>query len=145
MKAFKGEDGTIRLFRPELNAERLLRSCERLTLPSFDKGAFVELTKQLVSVDRAWVPAGRGYSLYIRPTVIATQASLGVGASNSALMFTLLNPVGPYFASGFKPISLLGETHYSRAWPGGAGFTKCGGNYAPTILPQASPNDVIED
>ncbi len=114
MKAFRGEDGKVRLFRPTLNAERLNRSCERLTLPTFETDGFMRCVTEAVRTDAAWIPSGRGYSLYIRPTVIATQASLGVGSSSSALFYIICCPTGPYFTSGFKPVSLLGESSYGN-------------------------------
>eukprot|EP00912_Choanoflagellata_sp_UC4_P001515 UC4_evm1s958 len=136
MKAYVAEDRTIRLFRPDLNMARLSRSVERLALPAFDRDEFLECIKELVRIDSHWIPEGRGYSLYIRPTAIANGVSLGVGASKEALLFTILSPVGPYYKEGFKPVTLLADTVNVRAWPGGAGDTKIGGNYGPTILPQ---------
>jgi branched-chain amino acid aminotransferase len=116
--------------------ERLAKSCVRLTLPAAPPAELQAAIVQLVRTDLDWVPAGRGFSLYLRPTVIATQTSLGVGPSDSSLLFTIMSPVGPYFASGFKPISLHANTQFVRSWHGGVGDAKCGGNYAPTILPQ---------
>lgn len=137
MKAFRGVDGRVRLFRPDLNARRLLKSSQRLALPTFDTEQFLLCLKDLVVKDQAWIPDGRGYSLYIRPTAISTQPTLGVGACSSSLLFVILSPVGAYYATGFKPVTLLADTRYVRAWPGGTGDTKCGGNYASTIKPQA--------
>ncbi|EGD72457.1 branched-chain-amino-acid aminotransferase [Salpingoeca rosetta] len=136
MKAFRGVDDRVRLFRPQRNITRLLKSSQRLTLPSFDGDAFLKLLTHLVKKDAAWVPAGRGYSLYIRPTHIATQPILGVGATEQSRLFVINSPVGAYYATGFKPVRLLADPQFVRAWPGGMGDTKCGGNYAPTILPQ---------
>jgi branched-chain amino acid aminotransferase len=136
LKAFRGDDGHVRLFRPELNMQRLAASCVRLTLPAADPAQLQAAITALVQTDLAWIPAGRGFSLYLRPTVIATQTSLGVGPSDSSLLFVITSPVGPYFASGFKPISLHANTQFVRSWHGGVGDAKCGGNYAPTILPQ---------
>eukprot|EP01147_Barroeca_monosierra_P002620 gene2620-5522_t len=136
MKAFRGSDGRVRLFRPERNVQRLLKSSRRLTLPEFDADEFLKLLTRLVQLDEAWVPAGRGYSLYIRPTHIATQPILGVGPTEASRLFVITSPVGAYYATGFKPVRLLADPKYVRAWPGGMGDTKCGGNYAPTILPQ---------
>lgn len=137
MKAFRGHDNKIRMFRPELNATRLLKSCTRLALPAFDKSEFLKCLEALVAKDKEWVPPGRGYSLYIRPTAISTQPTLGVGSCSSSLLFAILSPVGAYYSTGFKPVNLLADTRYVRAWTGGMGDTKCGGNYASTIKPQA--------
>ncbi|EGC39193.1 branched-chain amino acid aminotransferase [Dictyostelium purpureum] len=136
MKAYKDEKGQIRLFRPMENMKRFENSAKRICLPTFDKEAVVELIKKLVTIDKDWIPEGKGYSLYLRPTLIATQNSLGVGASNSALMFVIASPVGPYYPEGFKPVRLIADDQYVRAWAGGSGAFKLGSNYAPTIFPQ---------
>lgn len=75
-------------------------------------------------------------SLYIRPTMIGTQAGLGVGASTEILLFVIMSPVGPYYKTGFKPVSLLATTEHVRAWPGGTGAFKLGSNYAGGVVPQ---------
>ncbi|TPX62115.1 branched-chain-amino-acid transaminase [Powellomyces hirtus] len=136
MKAYKDKNGTIRMFRPDLNMARLNKSCARLTLPTFAAGELLELIKEFLRVDSNWIPTERGYSLYLRPTVIATQESLGVGASNRALMYVIASPVGPYYKTGFNAVSLFATRDYVRAWPGGTGDAKVGGNYAPGIRPQ---------
>lgn len=136
MKAYLDDDNCIRLFRPECNMERMNDSMKRLFLPSFDEEAFLECIKELVKVDKDWIPKGEGYSLYIRPTGISTHPYLGVGASNDAKLYVILSPVGPYYPTGFAPVSLLADTQNVRAWPGGTGSSKVGGNYGPTILPQ---------
>lgn len=84
MKAYKDKDGNIRLFRPDMNAKRLWKSAHRLALPAFDQGAFIELLKQLMKVDERWIPAERGYSVYIRPTIIGTQVGKQLAVSGSA-------------------------------------------------------------
>ena len=78
----------------------------------------------------------KGYSLYLRPTMIGTQRTLGVGPPGSALLFVIASPVGPYYPTGFKAISLEATTYAIRAWPGGVGASKLGANYAPCIVPQ---------
>ena len=127
---------------------RFLKSCKRLMLPEFDKKELLECIKKFVKEDERWIPSERGianhldillilgYSLYLRPTAIATQESLGVGASSKALIFVIASPVGPYYKTGFSAVSLYASTKYVRAWPGGTGDAKIGGNYAPGILPQ---------
>eukprot|EP00923_Selenidium_pygospionis_P032311 GHVN01057022.1.p3 GENE.GHVN01057022.1~~GHVN01057022.1.p3 ORF type:complete len:373 (-),score=43.66 GHVN01057022.1:2018-3136(-) len=137
MKAFRShKDDKVRLFRPELNVSRMLISAERLALPTFEPRELLVLIKKLVDTDKAWCPRGEGYSLYIRPTCISTQPSLPVAPPRSAKLFVILSPVGPYFPTGFKPVSLLADVRYVRAYPGGVGDAKVGGNYAPTIRPQ---------
>eukprot|EP01130_Rhizamoeba_saxonica_P013429 TRINITY_DN5734_c0_g1_i4.p1 TRINITY_DN5734_c0_g1~~TRINITY_DN5734_c0_g1_i4.p1 ORF type:complete len:384 (+),score=79.39 TRINITY_DN5734_c0_g1_i4:39-1190(+) len=136
MKAYKDEKGRVRLFRPMKNIERLQTSSQRLALPSFDGDEFLECMKELLRVDSDWVPTEKGYSLYIRPTFIATTGCLGVAAPSDSLLYVIMSPVGPYFPSGFKPVKLYADENNVRAWPGGAGSYKVGGNYAPTILPQ---------
>ncbi|KAG0568519.1 hypothetical protein KC19_6G025400 [Ceratodon purpureus] len=136
MKVYKGKDGQLRLFRPEMNMDRLARSAARLTLPKFDKVELLECIKELVRVERDWVPDAEGFSVYIRPTMIGTHPFLGVGPTREAMLYVILSPVGPYFPSGLKPIKLYVETENVRAFSGGVGNYKIGGNYAPTILPQ---------
>ncbi|KAI8998075.1 aminotransferase [Gaertneriomyces semiglobifer] len=136
MKAYKDASGKIRLFRPNMNMLRLNKSCERVTLPTFDGDELLSCIKEFLKVETDWIPADRGYSLYLRPTCIATQESLGVGPSNKALMFVIASPVGPYYKTGFNPVSLYATQDFVRAWPGGSGDTKIGANYAPGIRPQ---------
>ncbi|XP_021955005.1 branched-chain-amino-acid aminotransferase, cytosolic [Folsomia candida] len=136
MKAYRGSDGKIRLFRPDLNMIRLLQGARRSMLPSFDPLEFVECMKRLIKIEEEWIPHSETSSLYIRPTFIGTDPSLGVALSNHAMLFVILCPVGPYFATGFKPVSLFADPSYVRAWPGGCGDTKLGANYAPTVFVQ---------
>ncbi|KAF9529456.1 branched-chain amino acid aminotransferase II [Crepidotus variabilis] len=136
MKAYKDEQGRVTLFRPDMNMRRMNTSAARIALPTFDGNALLELIKKLVHLDKEWIPTLPGYSMYIRPTMIATQKAIGVGPPNEALLFVILCPVGPYYAGGFKPVSLYGTTDYVRAAPGGTGAFKLGVNYAPGILPQ---------
>ncbi|XP_056309553.1 branched-chain-amino-acid aminotransferase, mitochondrial isoform X3 [Danio aesculapii] len=137
MKAFRGVDNNIRLFRPMLNMERMHRSAERSCLPLFDKTELLKCINKLVETDQEWVPYSTDASLYIRPTFIGTEPSLGVSRAGHALLFVIVGPVGPYFATGsFNPVSLLADPRYVRAWRGGVGEYKMGGNYGPTIAVQ---------
>ncbi|XP_077123311.1 branched-chain-amino-acid aminotransferase, cytosolic isoform X2 [Ranitomeya variabilis] len=137
MKAYRGEDGKIRLFRPQLNMERMLRSAKRLTLPAFDKRELLDCIRQLIHVDRAWVPESSAASLYVRPVFIGTEPSLGVKRPSKAMIYVILSPVGPYFSSGaFTPISLWADPKYVRAWKGGTGDSKIGGNYGNSLFAQ---------
>ena len=133
LKAYRTADGRIQLFRPIDNARRLNDSCERLCIPAIDENLFVEAVKTLVAVDREWVPDQPGTSLYIRPFIIATDASLGVHASHTYLFCIITGPVGAYYAEGINPVRIYVEDEYIRAAPGLTGFTKCGGNYAASI------------
>lgn len=137
MKAFRGVDNRIRLFRPMLNMERMHRSADRSCLPLFDKVELLECIRKLVEVDQEWVPYSLDASLYIRPTFIGTEPSLGVSLAKHAMIFVIVGPVGPYFATGsFNPVSLLADPAFVRAWKGGVGAFKMGGNYGPTIAVQ---------
>lgn len=126
LKAYKDTHGVIRLFRPHLNMLRLGSSAERLALPRPDPYELQKLIGELVKVDSEWVPAEPGYSLYIRPTLIGIQESLGVAPANKALLFVICSPVGPYYKTGFSAVSLFAENKYVRAWPGGTGCYKLG-------------------
>ncbi|KAK9400158.1 branched-chain-amino-acid aminotransferase cytosolic [Crotalus adamanteus] len=137
MKAYRGVDGKIRLFRPRLNMDRMLRSAARATLPGFDKEELLQCIQKLVEVEKEWVPYSTSASLYIRPTLIGTEPSLGVKKPSRAILYVILSPVGPYFSSGtFNPISLWADPKYVRAWKGGTGDCKLGGNYGSSIYAQ---------
>lgn len=127
MKAYKViPDQSLRLFRPDLNMKRLSQSMDRLHMPGFDfdRNELVQCIKELVQIDEKWIPSGEGYSLYIRPTVIATHPFLGLAAPESLLLYVITSPVGPYYKSGFAPVRLTADTAYVRAWPGGTGAFK---------------------
>lgn len=140
MKAYKALDDekSISLFRPDMNMKRLASSMNRLHMPGsdFDGQELIKCLKELVLLDKDWIPHGEGYSLYIRPTVIATHPFLGLTSPTSILLYVICCPVGPYYMSGFAPVRLTADTEYVRAWPGGTGSYKIGGNYAATIKPQ---------
>ncbi|XP_052279510.1 branched-chain-amino-acid aminotransferase, cytosolic-like isoform X2 [Dreissena polymorpha] len=139
MKAFRGVDNRIRLFRPMENMKRMLTSAERSALPTFEGRELVELIKKLISIDVDWVPKAskeQPSSLYVRPTYIATEPTLGVAISTTAKLFVIIGPVGPYYATGLAPVKLLADPQYVRSWPGGSGGFKMGCNYAPTLYTQ---------
>jgi branched-subunit amino acid aminotransferase/4-amino-4-deoxychorismate lyase len=136
MKAFAGEDGQVRLFRPELNMARLLRSATRLSLPEFDPDELLPILKRLVALDAAWTPRAEGSSLYIRPVISATNGSIGFKVEQ-AILTVVLAPGGPFFPTGLQPISMLVDENNLRAAPGGVGWCKAAGNYAPTLRPLA--------
>ena len=136
LKAYKDKTGNVRLFRPDKNMARLNKSSARIALPTFEPTAFIDLINKFVQVEKKSIPDQRGYSLYLRPTMIGTQKTLGVGAPGSALLYVIASPVGPYYPTGFKAVSLEATDYAVRAWPGGVGDKKLGANYAPCILPQ---------
>ncbi|KAI0014516.1 aminotransferase [Xylariomycetidae sp. FL0641] len=135
-KAYCAADGSIRLFRCDMNMARLNGSAARLALPTFDAEQLQDLLKALVRLDQRLIPKERGYSLYIRTCMIGTQPTLGIGPSASALLFAIASPVGPYYSTGFKAVDLEATSESIRAWPGGVGDKKLGANYGPCILPQ---------
>ncbi|XP_071830336.1 branched-chain-amino-acid aminotransferase, cytosolic-like isoform X1 [Apostichopus japonicus] len=137
MKAYRGEDNIVRVFRPYENMKRMLNTAERATLPLFNGAELVQSIAHLVNLDSDWVPHSTTSSLYVRPTFIGTEPSLGVNNPSRALLFVILCPVGPYFKTGtFSPVSLYADTVNVRAWKGGVGNFKLGSNYGPTIYPQ---------
>ncbi|KAG8200143.1 hypothetical protein JTE90_018928 [Oedothorax gibbosus] len=137
MKAFRSENGKVHLFRPDMNMTRMLLTAERAALPKFDGEELLKCMKKLVAIDKNWIPKREGCALYIRPTFIGIEPSLGVGSAKKALLYIITGPVGSYFPSGQeKAVSLLADPNHIRAWPGGVGDKKMGCNYAPTILIQ---------
>ena len=136
LKAYRRDDGKIQLFRPEKNAERMIRSNERLCMPAFPVEDFVEAVKALVKKEEAWVPSEPNTSLYIRPFMFATENALGVHMATAYKFMVICCPVGAYYATGLDPVKILVEDELVRAVKGGTGFTKCGGNYAGSILGQ---------
>ncbi len=141
MKAYPAPGGGTLLFRPLDNLARLNASCRRLCIPELPLEDVFEGLKALLRLEAGWVPRDPGTSLYIRPTVIATEPALGVKASDSFLFFVILSPVGAYYASGFKPVRIVVEEDYTRAAPGGTGSVKCGGNYAASIRAGAQAHE----
>lgn len=141
MKAYRDADGQIRLFRPEMNTRRFQTSMSRLGMPEFDQVELAQAIANLIKVDENWVPEGDGYSLYIRPTAMATNVGLGLAPPTNVSIFTILSPSGPYYSDkdgkpSFAPVKLYADKENVRAWPGGVGANKVGGNYGPTIAPQ---------
>ncbi|RFU75934.1 branched-chain amino acid aminotransferase [Trichoderma arundinaceum] len=136
MKAYKDKEGKIRFFRPDKNMARFNKSASRIALPTFRPSDLIDLISRLVKIDEGFIPNERGYSLYLRPTIIGTQTTLGINPPDSALLFVIASPVGPYYPTGFKAISLEATNYAVRAWPGGVGDKKLGANYAPCVLPQ---------
>lgn len=136
MKAYKDAQGRIRLFRPDKNMARFNKSASRIALPTFAPTALIDLIAEFAKLESRFIPHKKGYSLYLRPTMIGTQKTLGVGPPGSALLYVIASPVGPYYPTGFKAVSLEATDYAVRAWPGGVGDSKLGANYAPCIVPQ---------
>lgn len=133
MKAFRQDNGNIVLFRPEFNWNRMRMGADRLCMKAPDKETFIEGIKAVVRQDQKWVPSARGSALYIRPTLIGTEAFLGVRPSKKYLFYVILSPVGSYYKSGLKPVRIWVENQFVRASPGGLGETKAGANYAASL------------
>ncbi|MCH5190698.1 MAG: branched-chain amino acid aminotransferase [Oscillospiraceae bacterium] len=134
LKAYRCPDGSVQLFRPDKNAERMQSTHRRLCIPEIPVEDFVEAVKALVSVDKDWVPSEPETSLYIRPFTIATEPVLGVKASDKYQFIIICSPSGAYYEEGMNPVKIYVEDEFVRAAPGGTGYIKCGGNYAASII-----------
>ena len=134
MKAYRQTEGGIALFRPDMNIQRMNRSARRMVMPKLDPDLFLDALKSLIQLDCDWVPDADGTSLYIRPTMIATESTLGVSVSNQYLFFIITLPVGAFYAEGFNPTRIFVEQNHVRAVSGGVGEVKTSGNYSATLL-----------
>jgi branched-chain amino acid aminotransferase len=134
MKAYRGKDGGIYLFRPADNLQRMNLSAARLCMPQLDVDEVLAALKELLRLDQDWIPSAKGATLYIRPTMIATEAALGVRPAKQYLFFVILSPVGAYYPEGFNPVKIYVTDKYVRAVPGGVGHVKTAGNYASSIM-----------
>ncbi len=135
LKAYTTVDGHIVCFRPDLNADRMIDSCERLEMPVFPKERFLEAVEQVVSANEAYVPPyGSGATLYIRPYMFGSNAVIGVKPAREYQFRMFVTPVGPYFKGGAKPITIR-VCDYDRAAPHGTGHIKAGLNYAMSLFP----------
>ena len=141
MKAYRADDGRVLLFRPEENFARLNRSNERICIPHIDEEFCLRALKQLVDIDRAWIPESPDSSLYIRPFIIATEPKLGVKQSASYYFIIITSPSGPYYEQGIKPVRIYVESKYVRAVRGGTGTAKAGGNYASGLKAQMEAHE----
>lgn len=136
LKAYKTAAGEIQFFRIDENYKRLNSSNERLCIPEIDVDFCIEATKKLVSIDKDWIPASEGTSLYIRPFIIGCEPVLGVHPANNYKFIIILSPVGSYYAGGLAPVKIYVEPNYVRAVIGGTGYAKTGGNYAASLKAQ---------
>ncbi|MDP2771922.1 MAG: branched-chain amino acid aminotransferase [Nocardioides sp.] len=137
MKAYRHDDGSVWMFRPEENAARMVRSSKRLAFPELPVEDFMQAVDALVAVDGRWVPDPAGEkSLYLRPFMIATEVFLGVRPSQHVTFLVIASPAGAYFKGGVKPVTLWLTEDYTRAGRGGMGAAKTGGNYASSLVAQ---------
>ena len=133
LKAYTTKDGRIVTFRPDLNADRMASSCERLEMPVFPKERFVQAVLDAVKANIDWVPPfGSGATLYIRPYMFGSNAVIGVKPADEYQFRILVTPVGPYFKGGVKPI-VVRISDLDRAAPHGTGDIKAGLNYAMSL------------
>lgn len=134
LKAFRGEDGKIRMFRPDENAKRLMRSADGIMMAPVPEDLFVEACAKVVKLNERFVPpAESGASLYLRPLLIGTGAQVGVKPADEYLFMVFAGPVGPYFKEGFNPVKFQIVKDADRAAPHGTGTIKVGGNYAASL------------
>jgi branched-chain amino acid aminotransferase len=134
LKAFRTPGDAVALFRPQRHLGRLNLSAARLCIPPIDETFALQALQELVRLDADWVPRTPGCSLYIRPTIIATDPALGVHPAQTYLFFVILSPVGAYYPEGFQPVKILVEDRYVRAVSGGLGDAKTPANYAASLL-----------
>lgn len=132
-KAIRGVDGTVRLFRPDRHGARLLQSARRLCMPELPTDLLLKAVIELVRVDRDWIPTAPNTALYLRPTMIGTEAFLGVRPSRTFTFYIIASPVGSYYEGGFTPVSIWVEEACVRAARGGLGAAKTGANYAASL------------
>ncbi|MFT8364139.1 MAG: branched-chain amino acid aminotransferase [Sporolactobacillus sp.] len=142
MKAYRAVDGRILLFRPDKNMKRLNQSCVRLNIPEVDEQFVIQAIKELVAVEKDWVPDQPGQSLYIRPFIIGTEPHLGVHPSGSYKLLVICSPVGSYFGRTTKPVKIYVEDEFVRAVKGGVGFAKTSGNYAASLRAQTKAEEL---
>lgn len=131
IKAYRNESGEAFIFRPYDNFRRFNTSAHRMNMPAVPEEIFIEGMRQLIELDKNWIPARKDHSLYIRPFMFATDCMLGVKPSDTYKFLVILSPTGPYFSA---PMKIAVEEKYTRAAPGGVGFAKNAGNYAGSMI-----------
>jgi len=134
LKAYKTENGDVAIFRPDEHFKRLNRSSKRICIPEVDEEFMLHALKELVTIEKDWIPTKRGESLYIRPFIFGTDEVLGVRPSTTYKLIILLSPVGAYYPEGFKPVKILVQEDYVRAARKGLGECKTPANYAASLL-----------
>ena len=131
LKAFRGKDGKVRVFRCEENAKRMQSSADYVMMKAPSTELFTQAVFKAITLNEAFVPPHEtGASLYVRPLLIGIGAQMGVAPAKEYLFVVFVSPVGPYFKAGFKPVKAMLERKYDRAAPHGTGHVKVGGNYA---------------
>ena len=131
IKAYRYENGDAFIFRPHDNFKRFNTSAERMCMPTVPEEIFIDGMKQLIELDKEWIPTKADHSLYIRPFMFSTDTIIGVKPSDTYLFIIILSPTGPYYSA---PMRIIVEETYTRAAPGGVGFAKNAGNYAASLL-----------
>jgi branched-chain amino acid aminotransferase len=134
LKAFRNARKGVVLFRPDRHLARLNNSAARVCIPPLDEAFALHTLKELVRLDAEWVPRATGCALYVRPTIVANEAALGVHPSRQYIYFVILSPVGAYYKEGFNPVKIIVEEQYVRAAKGGLGAAKTPANYAASLL-----------
>ncbi|HWA33282.1 MAG TPA: hypothetical protein VG737_04085, partial [Cyclobacteriaceae bacterium] len=132
LKAYKNESGDALIFRPLDNWKRMNVSAERMCMPYLPEDVFMEGIRNLLDIDRGWIPMTEGSSLYIRPFMFSADEYIGIRPSDNFTFMIINSPVGPYYST---PVKVKIETHYTRAVEGGTGFAKAGGNYGGSLYP----------
>jgi len=141
LKAYRRKDNKINLFRARDNFIRLNRSADRLCMPAIDIDDVMQGLKKLLMIDQDWIPSSPGTSLYIRPTMFATEPHLGVRPSKKYVFYVIICPVGAYYKEGLNPVKIYVEDIYARTFKGGTGDAKVGGNYAASLLAAEKAKD----
>lgn len=134
IKAYKDRNGNPFIFRPQDNYRRFNISAERMQMPAVPEELFMEGMKQLISLDRNWIPSREDHSLYIRPFMFSSDELIGVRPSDTYKFMIILSPTGPYYVA---PMRIYVEENYVRAVPGGVGYAKAAGNYGASMLATA--------
>lgn len=142
LKAYRGKGDQIFLFRPYENIKRMNASAERMCMPGIEADLFMNALQKLIFLEKDWIPRGIGTSLYIRPTMIATECALGVHPANQYLFFIILGPVGAYYPEGFNPTKMYVSEEYVRSVRGGVGNCKAAGNYAASLYASRLANEM---
>ena len=143
LKAYRGKDGKIRIFRMEENAKRFIRSAEGIKMQPMPVELFCEMVRKVVKLNERFIPPyGTGASLYIRPLEIGISAQVGVKPASEYMVIMLVTPVGPYFKNGFKPSKICMSREYDRVAPKGTGSIKIGGNYAASLVAGEKAHDL---
>ncbi|KGX89666.1 branched-chain amino acid aminotransferase [Pontibacillus marinus] len=140
LKAYLSPEGEAQLFRPDINLKRINNSNERMCIPKIDEEFALDAMKELVALEKDWIPEAEGTSLYIRPFIISTEPFLGVAPSHNYKFIVILSPVGAYYKEGINPVKIAVENKYVRAVTGGTGEAKTGGNYASSLKAQEEAN-----